>query len=64
MLQNDVMDICHSGAYHLLPLGQRALEKLIRLIDWEMSTVGGQKISMVTIAPADMWRKTGMLQKF
>ncbi|PVD23952.1 hypothetical protein C0Q70_17228 [Pomacea canaliculata] len=59
MLQNDVMDICHSGAYHLLPLGQRALEKLIRLIDWEMSTVGGQKISMVTIAPADMWRKTG-----
>ncbi|KAL8590358.1 hypothetical protein ACOMHN_011572, partial [Nucella lapillus] len=59
MLYNEVIGACYSGAFHLLPWGQRALEKLIRLIDQEMDMVGGQKISMPTLAPDTFWKPTG-----
>lgn len=59
MQYNDVLAPCHPGGFHLLPFGQRALEKLIRIIDSEMDAVGGQKISMPTLAPAEFWKKSG-----
>lgn len=59
MQYNDVLAPCHPGGFHLLPFGQRALEKLICIIDSEMDAVGGQKISMPTLAPAEFWKKSG-----
>ncbi|XP_076439992.1 putative proline--tRNA ligase, mitochondrial [Babylonia areolata] len=59
MLYNEVIGACYPGAFHLLPWGQRAMEKLIRVIDQEMDAVGGQKISMPTLAPDTYWRPTG-----
>ena len=59
MQYNDVISHCYPGTFHMLPLGQRALEKLIRLIDQEMEDIGGQKISMPTLAPDHFWKKSG-----
>ncbi|KAK3609898.1 hypothetical protein CHS0354_036662 [Potamilus streckersoni] len=58
LLANDIIYPCHSGAYYLLPFGQRVLEKLTRVIDDELQAIGGQKISMPTLAPSKLWRKT------
>ena len=35
------------------------MEKLTRIIDQEMEAVGGQKISMPTLAPDFMWKASG-----
>ncbi|XP_071117304.1 probable proline--tRNA ligase, mitochondrial [Haliotis cracherodii] len=59
MLYNEVIQSCHSGSYHMLPLGLRALEKLIKIIDQEMQVIGGQKIAMPTLATAVVWKKSG-----
>lgn len=61
MMYNDIIQSCHPGGFHLLPLGQRALDKLIKVIDEELEAIGAQKISMPSLAPAKLWMKTGLL---
>ena len=43
----------------MLPLGLKAYEKLTRLIDEEMEAIGGEKMSMTTLAPDKLWKRTG-----
>lgn len=62
MLYNEIIQQCHPGHYHILPLGMRSLEKLIRLIDEEMDGIGAQKILMPCITPLDFWEKSGRSQ--
>ncbi|XP_053395333.1 probable proline--tRNA ligase, mitochondrial [Mercenaria mercenaria] len=58
-LYNEVLFPSHTGAYCYLPLGLRALEKLIRLIDEEMQAIGAQKIAMPSMVRSSLWKKTG-----
>ncbi|ESO88186.1 hypothetical protein LOTGIDRAFT_126688 [Lottia gigantea] len=58
MQYNDIVESCHSGCYVMLPFGQRALDKLVRVVDEEMQAIGGQKISLPTLAPAKLWKKS------
>lgn len=58
-LENCILQPGHSGAYHYMPLGLRALEKLIRVIDEELQSIGAQKMSMPTMMQAALWEKTG-----
>lgn len=39
------------------------MEKLIHLIDSEMSKIGGQKIQMPTLIHSDLWKKTGRWER-
>jgi prolyl-tRNA synthetase len=50
------------GAYHLLPLAQRSLDKLTRAVEFFMDGIGGQKIQMPTLIPLSLWVKTGNLK--
>ncbi|XP_012941867.1 probable proline--tRNA ligase, mitochondrial [Aplysia californica] len=59
MLYNDIIAPSHSGGFHLLPLGLRALEKLTRLVDQEMEAIGGQKVALTTLAPEALWHQSG-----
>ena len=58
MIYNDIIAQGHPGAFHLLPLGQRVLDKLIKVIDEELDSIGAQKMSMPTLAKAELWKKT------
>lgn len=58
MLQVGLILPASPGCYHLLPYTVRALEKLVRLIDQEMQAVGGQKVSLPSLSPAELWRAT------
>ncbi|XP_023405323.1 probable proline--tRNA ligase, mitochondrial isoform X2 [Loxodonta africana] len=58
MLQVGLIHPASPGCYHLLPYTVRALEKLVRVIDQEMQAIGGQKVNMPSLSPADLWRAT------
>ncbi len=48
-----------AGIYSYLPLGWRALRKIIQIIREEMDAVDGQEILMPVVQPADLWRESG-----
>ncbi|KAF2202717.1 prolyl-tRNA synthetase [Delitschia confertaspora ATCC 74209] len=48
----------HSGIFHLLPLGLRVQEKLERLIDKHMRSIGASKLSLSSITSEALWKKT------
>jgi len=48
-----------SGTFLMLPLGMRVIDKLVRMIDEEMATVGAHKLSMPVLHPSSLWKKTG-----
>lgn len=62
MLQVGLILPASPGCYHLLPYTVRAMEKLVRVIDQEMQAVGGQKINMPSLSPAELWRATNRWQ--
>lgn len=49
-----------SGVYHMLPMGLRALEKLITLVEKNMRAIGAVKMAMPMITPSSLWKKSGM----
>lgn len=50
---------CGNGTFYILPLLQRSVEKLTRVLDRHMRAIDGQKITMPTLTSADLWKKTG-----
>ncbi len=48
-----------AGVYSYLPLGQRVLGKVERIVRDEMDNIGGQEIRMATLHPSEPWKKTG-----
>uniref|UniRef100_A0A1B6DP72 Probable proline--tRNA ligase, mitochondrial n=1 Tax=Clastoptera arizonana TaxID=38151 RepID=A0A1B6DP72_9HEMI len=59
MIDNGVIQPINNGLYHLLPLGMRAFDKLINLVDLHMHNVGAQKISLSSLTSAHLWETTG-----
>lgn len=47
-----------SGAYVMLPLGFKTLNKIISIIREEMNNVGGQEVSMTALQDKELWEKT------
>jgi prolyl-tRNA synthetase len=48
-----------AGIYVYLPVGQRVLEKINRIIREEMNAIGGQEITMPVLQPAEIWQQSG-----
>lgn len=53
---------CGHGTFYILPLLQRSVEKLTRILDRHMRAIEGQKITMPTLTSADLWKKTGRFE--
>ena len=47
-----------AGVYSYLPLGQKVLQNIIRIIREEINNVGGQEIFMSTLQDSSIWKKT------
>lgn len=52
-----------AGIYSSLPLLNRAMQKVQRIIREEMDRIGGQEISMPVVQPAELWRESGRWQQ-
>ncbi|KAL4925826.1 putative proline--tRNA ligase AIM10 [Aspergillus undulatus] len=51
----------YSGIFHMLPLGLRIQDKLERLIDRHMQSIGASKISLSSISSQELWERSGRL---
>ena len=59
MLDLGIIHQANPGCYHFLPLGLRALNNLIRLVDVELKKINCQKIEMPTLINSKLWEKSG-----
>lgn len=57
--QKRLIDRSYPGSYILNPHVLRSVRKLERLIDIHMERIGAQRISMPSLSPANLWKKTG-----
>ena len=48
-----------SGIYSYLPLMQRVLTKINKIIKEEMNAAGAQELLMPFVQPAELWQKSG-----
>ncbi|KJH46173.1 tRNA ligase class II core domain protein [Dictyocaulus viviparus] len=48
--------------FSLLPLGQRVIDKLVRLVDTELESIGALKVNMPILGPRMLWDKTSRWQ--
>nr|CAI5855484.1 unnamed protein product [Callosobruchus analis] len=61
MLELGIIHQATPGCFHFLPLGLRALEKLVKIVDNEMLMIGGQKILFSELTNTQLWKKSGRL---
>lgn len=59
MLRAGMLNQTAAGIYSWLPLGQRVLAKVEKIIAEELDAVGCQRIIMPTVQPADLWKESG-----
>lgn len=48
-----------SGVYSYLPLAQRAIQKIERILRQEIHDINGQEISLPVVQPAELWQESG-----
>ena len=64
MMRSQLIAPAATGTYHFPPLGMRALEKLCKVIDEEMSRIGCLKVTMGALSSAGPWKKSGRWESF
>ncbi|MGI9591830.1 MAG: proline--tRNA ligase [Myxococcota bacterium] len=48
-----------SGAYSLLPLGQRVCAKITAIVRAELDGIGAQEFKLPALHPAELWKRSG-----
>src|SRR6266481_6741456 len=48
-----------AGIYSILPLGQRSLLKIQRIVREEMDGIGAQEFLLPALNPAELWQDSG-----
>src|SRR2546421_12313926 len=59
MLRAGLVRQLAAGIYVWLPLGQRVLDRVNRIIREEMNAIGGEEMSMPVLHPPEVWRDSG-----
>ncbi|OHA47069.1 MAG: hypothetical protein A3A80_01445 [Candidatus Terrybacteria bacterium RIFCSPLOWO2_01_FULL_44_24] len=59
LLRADYIDQLAAGIYTLLPLGQKAHQKLLKIIREEMDAIGAQELLMPALHPKAIWESSG-----
>src|SRR5258708_40211745 len=58
LLRAGIIRQLSAGIYSYLPLGQRAVLKVMQILREEMNAIGGQEIYLPPIQPAQLWQET------
>jgi prolyl-tRNA synthetase len=61
MINTGIISHSTTGMYALLPLGLKALQKLMKIIDEEMMLIGGQKMYLPALTSISLWHKTSRI---
>ncbi|KAF5270342.1 hypothetical protein FQR65_LT05530 [Abscondita terminalis] len=64
MLDLGIIRQASPGSFYLLPLGVRALDKLVSLVDKQLSKINAQKVILPSLTNSNLWKSTGRLQDY
>ncbi|MDF1879267.1 proline--tRNA ligase [Sulfurimonas sp. SAG-AH-194-C20] len=53
-----------AGLYNYMPLAKRVIKKIETIVNEEMSKVGAQEVELSFVTPAELWKKSGRIEKF
>lgn len=53
-----------SGLYNFLPLGQKVIDNIKKIVNEEMEAIGAQEVNLSFATPASLWEESGRLEKF
>ena len=53
-----------SGLYNFLPLGQKVIDNIKKIVNEEMEAIGAQEVNLSFATPATLWEESGRLEKF
>jgi prolyl-tRNA synthetase len=56
MLRAGLIRKAAAGIYSFLPLAQRVLKKITRIVEEEMDRAGGMQVLLPIVQPAEIWR--------
>lgn len=63
MMRAGLMRKMGAGLYTFLPLGQRAVLKIIQIVREEMNAAGAQELLPPILTPAELWQESGRYEK-
>src|SRR5712671_6871133 len=59
LLRAGIIRQLSAGIYSYLPLGQRAVLKVMQILREEMNAIGGQEFYLPALQPAELWQESG-----
>lgn len=63
LMDAGIISSTETGMFYFLPLGDRVVEKLEKLVNEEMKLIGAQKIRSPALTSTNLWEKTGRLEE-
>jgi len=64
MIRAGMVRALAAGIYVFLPLAQKVLAKVIRIVREEMDAIGGQELLLPALSPVELWEQTGRVKAF
>ncbi|ELQ44190.1 hypothetical protein ACKVWC_006939 [Pyricularia oryzae] len=53
----------NAGIFHLMPLGYRVQDKIMKLIEKHMQSIGASRLALATLSSPGIWAKSGRFEK-
>lgn len=64
MIRAGMIRLLAAGVYTFLPLGTRAMQKVLKVVKEEMDAIGGQELHLPALSPIEIWEQTGRVKAF
>lgn len=64
MIRAGMVRALGAGIYVLLPLGQRVMKRVTKIVCEEMDAIGAQELHMPALNPRELWEQTGRVKAF
>ena len=64
MIRAGMVRALAAGVYVFLPLAQKVLSKVSRIVREEMDRIGGQEFLLPALSPIELWEQTGRVKAF
>lgn len=64
MIRAGMVRALAAGVYVYLPLAQKVIAKVMRIVREEMDAIGGQELLLPALSPVELWEQTGRVKAF
>jgi prolyl-tRNA synthetase len=64
MIRAGMVRALAAGVYVFLPLAQKVLARVMRIVREEMDAIGGQELLLPSLSPIELWEQTGRVKAF